>query len=57
MKFVAVLAALLSFALTAAAKDMPGFEAYFGYDWVKFNPDTPNIPSFTANGGSASVRL
>jgi outer membrane immunogenic protein len=52
MKCVAVLAAFLSFALTAAATDMPGFEAYFGYDWVKFNPDTTNIPSFTANGGS-----
>jgi len=53
MKFVAVLAAFLSFALTAAAEDSPGFEAYFGFDWVKFNPDTPNIPSFTADGGSA----
>jgi Outer membrane protein beta-barrel domain len=53
MKFVAVLAALLSFALTAAASDSPGFEGYFGFDWVKFNPDTTNIPSFTADGGSA----
>ena len=53
MKFVAVLAALLSFALTAAAEDRDRFEAYFGYDWIQFNPDTPNIPSFTANGGSA----
>jgi Outer membrane protein beta-barrel domain len=55
MKFVAALVALLSFALTAAAEDSPGFEAYFGYDWVKFNPDTPNIPSFNANGGSAQL--
>ena len=53
MKFVAVLAAFLSFALTAAAADSPGFEAYFGFDWVKFNPDTTNIPSFNADGGSA----
>jgi hypothetical protein len=54
MKFVAAFAVFLSFALTAAAsEDSPGFEAYFGYDWVQFNPDTPNIPSFNANGGSA----
>jgi opacity protein-like surface antigen len=55
MKCVAVLAAILSFALTAAAADSPGFEAYFGYDWVKFNPDAAAIPSFTANGGSAQL--
>jgi opacity protein-like surface antigen len=55
MKFVAVLAALLSSALTAAATDMPGFEGYFGFDWVKFNPDTHNIRSFTADGGSAQL--
>lgn len=55
MKLVAVLAALLSFALTAGATDVPGFEAFFGYDWVKFNPDTTNIPSFNANGGSGQL--
>jgi hypothetical protein len=55
MKFVAALVAFLSFALTAAAEDSPGFEAYFGFDWVKFNPDTPNIPSFNADGGSAQL--
>jgi len=56
MKLVAALAAFLSFALTAAAaEDSPGFEAYFGFDWVQFNPDTPNIPSFTADGGSAQL--
>ena len=55
MKFVAALVALLSFALTAAAEDSLGFEAYFGFDWVKFNPDTPNIPSFNADGGSAQL--
>ena len=55
MKFVAAIAAFLSFALTAAAEDSTRFEAYFGYDWVKFNPDTPNIPSFNADGGSAQL--
>jgi len=52
MKLVAVLAAFLSFALTAAAEDVPGFETYFGYDWVRFHPDTADIGSFNSNGGS-----
>lgn len=55
MKVVAILAALLSFALTAAAEEPSRFEAYFGYDWIEFNPDTPNIPSFNANGGSSQL--
>jgi opacity protein-like surface antigen len=55
MKFVAVIVALLSFALTAAAEESNRFEAYFGFDWVQFNPDTANIPSFTADGGSAQL--
>jgi len=53
MKLVAVLAAFLSFAMTAAATDVPRFEGYLGFDWVKFNPDTADIPSFNADGGSA----
>ncbi len=52
-KFLTVLAASLSFALTAGATDIPGFETYFGFDWVRFNPDTADIPSFNADGGSA----
>jgi opacity protein-like surface antigen len=49
---VTVLVASLSFALTANAADAPRFGAYLGYDWVNFNPDTANVPSFHANGGS-----
>jgi opacity protein-like surface antigen len=48
-----ICAASLLFALTAVAAEAPRFGAYFGYDWVNFNPDTANIPSFHANGGSA----
>ena len=52
--FVTVLAVSLSFAMTAAATDVsPKFETYFGFDWVRFNPDTANLPSFNADGGSA----
>lgn len=53
--FLTVLAASLFFALTAAASDNPGFESYFGFDWVRFNPDTADIPSFNADGGSAQL--
>src|SRR5579862_500155 len=55
MKLVAVLAAFLSFALTAAATDVPAFEGYVGFDWVKFHPDVADIPSFNADGGSAQL--
>jgi len=51
--FLTVLAASLSLALTATATDIPGFETYFGFDWVRFNPDTGTIRSFNADGGSA----
>jgi len=51
--FLTVLAASLSFAWTATAAEIPGFETYFGFDWVRFNPDTANIRSFSADGGSA----
>jgi opacity protein-like surface antigen len=49
---VMVFVASLSFALTASAADAPPFGAYVGYDWMNFNPDVANIPSFHANGGS-----
>jgi hypothetical protein len=47
------IAASLSFALTASATDVPRFETYFGFDWVRFNPDVTDIPSFHGFGGSA----
>jgi opacity protein-like surface antigen len=51
--FIMVLAASLSFALTAAAEDEPKFETYFGFDWARFHPDVADIPSFNTIGGSA----
>jgi opacity protein-like surface antigen len=51
--FFTVLAASLFFALTAAATDVPKIETYLGFDWVKFHPDTADLPSFNADGGSA----
>jgi opacity protein-like surface antigen len=53
MKKVLVLtAAILTFALVAAATDVPREEAFLGYNFVRFNPDSSFIPSFNANGGS-----
>jgi opacity protein-like surface antigen len=54
--FVTVFAASLSFALTAGATEAPKFGTYLGYDWVNFNPDTPNISTFHANGGSVQFQ-
>jgi opacity protein-like surface antigen len=51
-KVVTVFVAALSFSLTATAADAPRFGAYFGYDWIHFNPDTADIQSFNANGVS-----
>ena len=51
-KIVSLIAAALLFAAAAAATEFPRYETYLGYDWVKFNPASGNVPSFNANGGS-----
>jgi opacity protein-like surface antigen len=51
-KIVTILAASLSLALVAGAADVPKTEAFIGYDFVRFNPDSNFIPSLNANGGS-----
>lgn len=48
--FVVIGAALLC-AMTAAATDYPKYETFVGYSFVRFNPNSPFIPSFNANGG------
>jgi hypothetical protein len=53
-------AALLT-ASVAAATDFPTAEAFLGYNWVRFSPDTPNLPnfnglpSFNLNGGNGQI--
>jgi hypothetical protein len=53
-------AALLT-ASVACATDSPTAEAFLGYNWVRFNPDTPNLPgfnglpSFDLHGGNAQL--
>ena len=50
-KIIAVIAAVPMFALVAAATDVPKMEAFLGYNFVRFNPNSDFIPSFNANGG------
>ena len=58
--FLLFSAALLT-ASVAAATDSPTAEAFLGYNWVRFNPDTPNLPgfnglpSFDLHGGNAQL--
>jgi hypothetical protein len=51
-KIFTVLAVSLSFAFVAGAADNPKMEAFLGYSFVRFNPDSAFIPSFNANGGN-----
>jgi hypothetical protein len=51
-KIIAVIAALPLFALVAGATDWPAAEAFVGYNFVRFNPNSGYIPSFNANGGN-----
>ena len=51
-KMIAVVAALPLFALVAGATDWPMAEAFAGYNFVRFNPNSGYIPSFNANGGN-----
>jgi len=64
-KSLFVIGAVLLSALVASADEFGKYEAFLGYDWVKFNPSTscsttsPTcistasfLPSFNANGGN-----
>jgi hypothetical protein len=50
-KIIVILAAVLTSALVATAEDVPKMEAFLGYNYVRFNPDSALFPSFNANGG------
>jgi hypothetical protein len=51
-KIIVTFAAVLTFALVATATDWPASEAFVGYNFVRFNPNSSYMPSFNANGGS-----
>ena len=49
-KSITGIAAVVLFALTAAAQDVPEMEAFLGYTYLRANSAT-NVPAFSANGG------
>src|SRR5260370_3276121 len=51
-KILAVIAVVPVFALVAGATDVPTYETFLGYNFVRFNPNSAFVPSFNANGGS-----
>ena len=51
-KLFVVVPVVLLFTLAAAAQDVPTYETFLGYTYVRANSAT-NIPAFSANGGSA----
>jgi opacity protein-like surface antigen len=50
-KVIVMIAAVLTFVLVAAAQDVPQMEAFLGYNYVRFNPNSVFFPPFNANGG------
>jgi len=60
-QFLFVFGTVLLTASVAAATDSGFGGAFLGYNWVRFNPSSPNIsgfsglPSFNLNGGNAQV--
>jgi hypothetical protein len=56
-KSVLLFSVALLTASIAAATDSPAGEAFLGYNWVRFSPNTPNVslPTFNLNGGNAQL--
>jgi hypothetical protein len=42
-------------ACVASAQEVPQMEAFLGYNYVRFNPNSGLFPSFNANGGGGQV--
>jgi opacity protein-like surface antigen len=51
---VSLLAVLSFFGTTAYAQDTPKVDIFAGYSYVRDNPSTSGVNSFSLNGGSAS---
>jgi hypothetical protein len=52
---VSLLAVLSLFGVSAHAQDTPKVDIFAGYSYVRNNPSTSGVSSFSLNGGSASV--
>jgi len=47
--------ASLLFCTTAGAWNYPQWEAFAGYNFVRYNPSSGFVPSFNANGGNGQI--
>src|SRR5260370_18305258 len=52
---VGIVAFVLPFGAVAHAQDVPKFDVFAGYSYVRANPAPSGIDSFSMNGGSASL--
>jgi len=52
---VSLLAVLSLFGVSAYAQDTPKVDIFAGYSYLRENPSTAGVSSFSLNGGSASV--
>ena len=52
---VSLIAVLSLFGVSAHAQDTPKFDVFAGYSYVRENPSTSGVSSFSLNGGSASI--
>ena len=52
---VSLLAVLSFFGATAHAQDVPKVDIFAGYSYLRANPATTGVDSFSLNGGSASI--
>lgn len=52
---VSLLAVLTFFGVAAQAQDTPKVDVFAGYSFVRENPSTAGVSSFSLNGGSASI--
>src|SRR5215470_18182931 len=56
LKVVVCLLAFASlFSVTLSAQDVPKFDLFAGYSYVRANPGTSGVDGFNLHGGSASV--
>ena len=55
IKSLAVVGAALLFSMTAGAWNYPQWEAFAGYNFVRYNPSSCFVPSFNANGGNGQI--
>jgi opacity protein-like surface antigen len=52
---VSLIAVLSFFGVSAHAQDTPKIDVFAGYSYVRENPSTSGVGSFSLNGGSASI--